>query len=53
LGCWVLANVCDSCATARKRAKDAGGAELVAAALLAFPDSVVVIKASAAQRLLR
>jgi hypothetical protein len=51
-GCWALAHMCDGCALARARAKDAGGAAVMAAALAAFPDSAVVIHAKAVQRML-
>jgi hypothetical protein len=54
-GCWALCHLCDDGSAAKKgraRAKDAGGAALVAAALATFPDSAVVFHAKAAQRLL-
>jgi hypothetical protein len=51
-GCWALLYLCDGCAKARASAKDAGAADVVAAALAAFPDSALVVHAKAAQRML-
>ncbi len=52
-GCLALCHLCDGCAKARAGAKDAGAAALVDAALVAFPDSAVVMHAKAAQRMLQ